>query len=245
MYRSGVGGGGVGGGDGGGCGGGAGVVVGPVVVRPVVVGCGGGGGGVVAVVGPMDAAKPVESEDLTGHEELFCDDARPRPKQITEVTRLTNLWMLCKPEIHLKREAAQSAYEVSKEKDRTIMRLEEMHFLAISMKDLSEDNAYWINGTYMQMIRDNQFDGRIRSDPHRHIDNFLEISSLFQYGGNQEEAVMLRTFPFLLSGESKTWLNELNEGTITSWNEIREAFISQYFYPEKFKQLLNDIHSFH
>nr|GEW92154.1 reverse transcriptase domain-containing protein [Tanacetum cinerariifolium] len=97
----------------------------------------------------------------------------------------------------------------------------------------------------MQMIRDNQFDGRIRSDPHRHIDDFLQISSLFQYGGNQNEAVMLTTFPFLLSGESKTWLNELNEGTITSWNEMREAFISQYFYLAKFKHLLNDIHSFH
>nr|GEZ87453.1 reverse transcriptase domain-containing protein [Tanacetum cinerariifolium] len=102
-----------------------------------------------------------------------------------------------------------------------------------------------VKGTYMQMIQDNQFDGRIRSDPHRHIDDFLKISSLFQYGGNQEEAVILRTFPFLLSGESKTWLNELNEGTITSWNEMREAFISQYFYPAKFKHLLNDIHSFH
>nr|GEY83270.1 hypothetical protein [Tanacetum cinerariifolium] len=60
-----------------------------------------------------------------------------------------------------------------------------------------------------------------------------------------EEAVMLRTFPFLLSEESKIWLNELNEGTITSWNEMREAFISQYFYATKFKHLLNDINSFH
>ncbi|GJX53146.1 hypothetical protein Tco_0281515 [Tanacetum coccineum] len=46
--------------------------------------------------------------------------------------------------------------------------------------------------------------------------DFLEISNLFQYGENQEEAVMLRTFPFSLSGEAKTCLNELNEGTITS-----------------------------
>ncbi|GKF33614.1 reverse transcriptase domain-containing protein [Tanacetum coccineum] len=106
-------------------------------------------------------------------------------------------------------------------------------------------NSFRIKGTHMQMIRDNQFDGRIRSDPHRHIANFLEISSLFQYGENQEEAVMLRTFPFSLSGESKTWLNELNEGTITSWNEMREAFISRYFSPSKFKWLLNKIHSFH
>ncbi|GKA49016.1 reverse transcriptase domain-containing protein [Tanacetum coccineum] len=104
---------------------------------------------------------------------------------------------------------------------------------------------FCIKGTHMKMIRDNQFDGRIRSDPHRHVADFLEISNLFQYGENQEEAVMLRTFPFSLSGESKTWLNKLNEGTITSWNEMREAFISRYFSPSKFKRLLNDIHSFH
>ncbi|GJS87699.1 hypothetical protein Tco_0770335 [Tanacetum coccineum] len=36
------------------------------------------------------------------------------------------------------------------------------------------------------------------------IKDFLKISNLFQYGENQEEVVMLRTFPFLLSEESKT-----------------------------------------
>ncbi|GKA56864.1 reverse transcriptase domain-containing protein [Tanacetum coccineum] len=103
---------------------------------------------------------------------------------------------------------------------------------------------FCIKGTHMQMIRDNQFDGQIRSDPHRLVADFFEISNLFQYGKNQKEAVMLRTFPFSLSRESKTWLNEL-KGTITSWNEMREAFISRYFSPAKFKRLLHDIHSFH
>ncbi|GKD12964.1 hypothetical protein Tco_1197371 [Tanacetum coccineum] len=42
----------------------------------------------------------------------------------------------------------------------------------------------------------------------------------------KEEAVKLRTFPFSLFGEANTWLNELDEGAITSWNELREAFIS-------------------
>ncbi|GJW94442.1 reverse transcriptase domain-containing protein [Tanacetum coccineum] len=56
---------------------------------------------------------------------------------------------------------------------------------------------------------------------------------------------MLRTFPFSLSEEVKTWLNELDEGTTTSWNELREPFISRYFSPTKFKHLLNEIHSFH
>ncbi|GJR22715.1 reverse transcriptase domain-containing protein [Tanacetum coccineum] len=56
---------------------------------------------------------------------------------------------------------------------------------------------------------------------------------------------MLRTFSFSLTGEAKIWLNEVNEGTITSWNELREAFISRYFSPARFRRLLNEIHSFH
>ncbi|GJX98849.1 hypothetical protein Tco_0355868 [Tanacetum coccineum] len=46
--------------------------------------------------------------------------------------------------VRLKREAAEKAFEVSKEKDRTITRLEELRFLALSTKDLSPDDAYWI-----------------------------------------------------------------------------------------------------
>ncbi|GJQ97347.1 reverse transcriptase domain-containing protein [Tanacetum coccineum] len=41
-----------------------------------------------------------------------------------------------------KREAAKKAYEVSKEKDRMLMRLED---IATSTKDLSEDDAFYIN----------------------------------------------------------------------------------------------------
>ncbi|GKE79148.1 hypothetical protein Tco_1545268, partial [Tanacetum coccineum] len=47
-------------------------------------------------------------------------------------------------ELRLKREAAEATFEVAKEKDNTMMRLEEMKFLAISTKDLLEDDAYFI-----------------------------------------------------------------------------------------------------
>ncbi|GKA45155.1 hypothetical protein Tco_0737951 [Tanacetum coccineum] len=45
-------------------------------------------------------------------------------------------------EFRLKREDAESAYEVAKDKECTVMRLEEMKFLAISTKDLSENDTY-------------------------------------------------------------------------------------------------------
>ncbi|GKC51187.1 hypothetical protein Tco_1073932 [Tanacetum coccineum] len=80
-----------------------------------------------------------------------------------------------------------------------------------------------IKGTHMQMIRDNQFDGRIRSDPHRHVADFLEISNLFQYGENQEEAVMLRTFPFSLCEEAKICFHQLgNETLVEAWIRLKE-----------------------
>nr|GEV02234.1 hypothetical protein [Tanacetum cinerariifolium] len=44
----------------------------------------------------------------------------------------------------LSNRAAEKAFEASKDKDETIKSLEELRFLAISTKDLSDDDAYWI-----------------------------------------------------------------------------------------------------
>ncbi|GKF78654.1 reverse transcriptase domain-containing protein, partial [Tanacetum coccineum] len=43
----------------------------------------------------------------------------------------------------------------------------------------------------------------------------------------ENEAVRLMMFPLSLTGEAKTWLDELNEGTIETWDELRTAFISR------------------
>nr|GEZ51928.1 hypothetical protein [Tanacetum cinerariifolium] len=47
-------------------------------------------------------------------------------------------------ELRMKREAAERAFETQAEKDRTLMRLEELRFLATSTKDLDDVDAYWI-----------------------------------------------------------------------------------------------------
>ncbi|GKD69462.1 reverse transcriptase domain-containing protein [Tanacetum coccineum] len=47
-----------------------------------------------------------------------------------------------------------------------------------------------------------------------------------------------------LTGEAKTWLDELNEGTIETWDELRTAFISRFFPLALFDRLLGEIRSF-
>ncbi|GKB85110.1 reverse transcriptase domain-containing protein [Tanacetum coccineum] len=51
-------------------------------------------------------------------------------------------------------------------------------------------------------------------------------------------------FPLSLTGKAKTWLDELKEGTIESWDELRTAFISRFFPPALFDRLLGEIRAF-
>ncbi|GJU68925.1 reverse transcriptase domain-containing protein [Tanacetum coccineum] len=67
---------------------------------------------------------------------------------------------------------------------------------------------------------------------------------MFKYGETQSEAVKLLIFPFSLCDEAKTWFNDLNEESITSWEQMRRAFINRFFSPSLFNRLLLEIRNF-
>ncbi|GJX09569.1 reverse transcriptase domain-containing protein [Tanacetum coccineum] len=106
------------------------------------------------------------------------------------------------------------------------------------------DENFVINSTHLKMISENKFDGYLRADPHDHIREFLAICNMFRYGETQSEAVKLLIFPFSLCDEAKTWFNELNEESITSWEQMRRAFINRFFPPSLFNRLLLEIRNF-
>ncbi|GJT91633.1 reverse transcriptase domain-containing protein [Tanacetum coccineum] len=94
-------------------------------------------------------------------------------------------------------------------------------------------NEFAIKGNHLTLVKGNQFDDRTKTDPHKHIHEFLEICDMFKYKDTKNEVVRLMMFPLSLTGESKTWLDELNEGTIETWDELRTAFISQFCLESK------------
>ncbi|GJY22985.1 reverse transcriptase domain-containing protein [Tanacetum coccineum] len=83
-----------------------------------------------------------------------------------------------------------------------------------------------------------------KTDPHKHIHEFLRICDMFKYKDTENEVVRLMMFALSLTGEAKTWLDELNEGTIKTWDELRTAFISRFFPPALFDRLLGEIRAF-
>ncbi|GKF40360.1 hypothetical protein Tco_0120421 [Tanacetum coccineum] len=80
-------------------------------------------------------------------------------------------------------------------------------------------NEFAIKGNHLSLIKGNQFDGRTKTDPHKHIHEFLRICDMFKYRDTENEAGLMM-FPLSLTGEAKTWLDELNEGTIDTWDEL-------------------------
>nr|GEX90201.1 reverse transcriptase domain-containing protein [Tanacetum cinerariifolium] len=102
-------------------------------------------------------------------------------------------------------------------------------------------NEFSIKCNHLTLIKGNQFDGRTKTDPYKHIHEFLRIYDMFKYIDTKNEVVRLMMFPLSLTGEAKTWLNELNEGTIKTWDELRTAFISHFFPPSLFDRILREI----
>ncbi|GKE27154.1 reverse transcriptase domain-containing protein, partial [Tanacetum coccineum] len=109
---------------------------------------------------------------------------------------------------------------------------------------LDVDNNFVINSTHLNMIQEYKFDGYLQADPHDHIREFLVICNMFRYGETQSEAVKLLIFLFSLCDKAKTWFNELNKESITSWDQMRKAFINKFFPPSLFNRLLLEIRSF-
>ncbi|GJT99426.1 hypothetical protein Tco_1109765 [Tanacetum coccineum] len=65
-------------------------------------------------------------------------------------------------------------------------------------------NEFAIKGNHLTLFKGNQFDGRIKTDPHKHIHEFRRICDMLKYRDTENEAVRLRMFPLSLTGEAKT-----------------------------------------
>ncbi|GJT84642.1 hypothetical protein Tco_1066359 [Tanacetum coccineum] len=65
-------------------------------------------------------------------------------------------------------------------------------------------NEFSIKGNHLTLVEGNQFDGRTKTDPHKHIHEFLGICDMFKYRDNENEAVRLMMFPLSLTEEAKT-----------------------------------------
>lgn len=78
----------------------------------------------------------------------------------------------------------------------------------------------------MQMAQQNQFWGKSLENPHAHLNHFLEISDSLNMNGVIGDAIRLRLFPFSLKDKAREWLDSMPLGSITTWEQLSQAFFS-------------------
>ncbi|GJR37621.1 reverse transcriptase domain-containing protein [Tanacetum coccineum] len=96
----------------------------------------------------------------------------------------------------------------------------------------------------MRELREDTFSGNKNEDAHDHVDQFLNIVSLLNVLGVSQDAVLLRVFPFTLTGAAKRWVDMLTPGAVNAWDLLKKAFTQRYCPPSKTAKQLEDIHNF-
>ncbi|KAG8642533.1 hypothetical protein MANES_12G095501v8 [Manihot esculenta] len=88
-----------------------------------------------------------------------------------------------------------------------------------------------------------KFRGLQNENPHKHLKEFKIICSSMRPQGISEDHVKLRAFPFSLDDHTKDWLFYLPPGSITSWDDMVQAFLDKYFPPSKSIGIIREITS--
>ncbi|GJZ51698.1 uncharacterized mitochondrial protein-like protein [Tanacetum coccineum] len=113
------------------------------------------------------------------------------------------------------------------------------------VKPKIRDNVnFKIKSQFMRELREHNLSRNKNEDAHNHIDRVLSIVGLFNILGVSKDVVMLRVFPFTLTGSAKRWVDRLTPRTINTWDLLKKAFIQRYCPPSKTAKQLEDIHNF-
>ncbi|KAB2631091.1 hypothetical protein D8674_008610 [Pyrus ussuriensis x Pyrus communis] len=78
-------------------------------------------------------------------------------------------------------------------------------------------------------------------DANKHLMEFHVVCSGMRPANVDEEQVKLRAFPFTLEAKAKEWLYNLPPGSMNTWNQVKQAFLEQYFPATKAASIRKDI----
>ena len=85
------------------------------------------------------------------------------------------------------------------------------------------------------------FHGLRSKDPNQHLKDFLKLTDSLDLNVNNRETTRLRIFQFSLRDHASNCLERLPAGSITTWNDLVNRFLAQFFPPGRIAKLCNDI----
>ena len=87
------------------------------------------------------------------------------------------------------------------------------------------------------------FHGMAGENPNQHVSQFYQICSNMKPSTITLEQLLLRAFSFTLKDAANTWYYHLPANSITTWQQLKEVFLEEYFPPDQINVLKRDISS--
>ncbi|CAA7042035.1 unnamed protein product [Microthlaspi erraticum] len=96
----------------------------------------------------------------------------------------------------------------------------------------------------INLVQNKMFHGLPSQDPIDHLDEFDRLCDLTKINGVSEDAIKLRLFPMSLADKAHQWEKSLPQGTITTWEKCKKAFLAMFFSTGRTAKLRSEISSF-
>ena len=94
-----------------------------------------------------------------------------------------------------------------------------------------EANNFELKLALIIMVQQHQFTGHPRKDPNEHMGRFMRMASIVKLNGVRPEVIKLQLFPFSLRDVAASWFESLPVGSVNTWEELVEAYMSRFFPP--------------
>ena len=94
-----------------------------------------------------------------------------------------------------------------------------------------EANNFEMKPALITMVQQHQFTGHPSKDPNEHLGRFMRMTNTMKLNGVRPDIIKLQLFPFSLRDVAVTWFDSLPVGSVNTWEELVEAFMSRFFPP--------------
>ena len=94
-----------------------------------------------------------------------------------------------------------------------------------------EANNFELKPTLITKVQQHQFTGHPSEDPNEHMGSFMRMANIVKLNGVRPEVIKLQLFPFSLRDVVATWFDSLPVGSMNTWEELVEAYMSIFFPP--------------
>ena len=94
-----------------------------------------------------------------------------------------------------------------------------------------EANNFELKPALITMVQQHQFIGHPSEDPNEQLGRFMRMTNTVKLNGVRLDVIKLQLFPFSLRDVAATWFDSLPVGSVNTWEELVETFMSRFFPP--------------